>query len=80
MAKRMLTRETLAKKTAYLTSSAADHRVVFGPFVLRPMDGQFELYYSTRDFACTVEILDTEDEAAIDAFIAYANRRIQRAA
>ena len=84
MAKRTMTRATLAKKSAYLSSTAADHRVVFGPFVLRPMGEKFELYYSTRGFAGTVEILDSEDAAAIDAaidrFIAEANRLAQRAA
>lgn len=85
MAKRMMTRATLAKKTAFLASNATDARVLFGPFVLRPfLDGQFELFYSTKGYGATVEILDSEDEVAInkaiDRFIAEANRRIDRAA
>jgi hypothetical protein len=85
MAKRTMTRASMAKKTAFLASNATDARVVFGPFVLRPFNaGQFELYYSTKGCGATVEILDSDDETAInkaiDRFIAEANRLIARAA
>ena len=76
-----ITRSSIAKKTPSPLPSGA--RRVLGPIFVRRHPSALEttwfLEYSTKGFGCTVAVLDSDDdakiEAAIDAWIADVNRR-----
>ena len=66
----IMTRAKLAKRAAWRVPSNAHHVNVMGPILLSRMDsGRFDLSYCTKGTGCTVAILDTNDDATIQAAI-----------
>ncbi len=70
MAKQIVTRATLARRTPFRCASNASHRQILGPILLSKMEsGKFLVDYCTKAVGCAVAIVESDDDATIQRAI-----------